>query len=290
MPAWRRVGVVTTVESAPASTERWTNQWKELYEEVINTGLCTGCAGCVVSCPHEVIGYKHEEGHYKPFHLETELGHDNCVHGEKGCTSCTRACPRFRTWEQDADMHLFGKTRDDNAMYGRGTPTTGERSANSGQRRRLTMLSVRSSFIAVASVSAGRAMTVPSAIMRFITSSPSSVRTTQSVQALSSPMPPVEMSACSAEKSGHILQPSRVHLWHSFRSISWYEPSFIQIWKTPLMFIFTMSSLRKPYLARKSSSKIASSNVFEHSRPMLKRNGLPVLPTLRFHITGSTDD
>ena len=109
---------MTTVETAPASTERWTNQWKELYEEVINTGLCTGCAGCVVSCPHEVIGYKHEEGHYKPFHLETELGHDNCVHGEKGCTSCTRACPRFRTWEHDADMHLFGKTRDDNAMYG----------------------------------------------------------------------------------------------------------------------------------------------------------------------------
>ena len=85
---------MTTVESAPASTERWTNQWKELYEEVINTGLCTGCAGCVVSCPHEVIGYTHEEGHYKPFHLEEELGKDNCVHGEKGCTSCTRACPR----------------------------------------------------------------------------------------------------------------------------------------------------------------------------------------------------
>ena len=109
---------MTTVETAPSPTERWTNQWKELYEEVINTGLCTGCAGCVVSCPHEVIGYQHEEGHYKPFHLETELGHDNCVHGEKGCTSCTRACPRFRTWEQDADTHLFGKTRDDNAMYG----------------------------------------------------------------------------------------------------------------------------------------------------------------------------
>ena len=109
---------MTITETAPAGTERWTNQWKELYEEVINTGLCTGCAGCVIACPHEVIGYKHEEGNYKPFHIEEELGLDNCGHGEKGCTSCTRACPRFRTWEPDADRHLFGKTREDSAMYG----------------------------------------------------------------------------------------------------------------------------------------------------------------------------
>ena len=109
---------MTITETAHAGIERWTHQWKELYEEVINTGLCTGCAGCVIACPHEVIGYKHEEGNYKPFHIEEELGLDNCGHGEKGCTSCTRACPRFRTWEPDADMHLFGKTRDDSAMYG----------------------------------------------------------------------------------------------------------------------------------------------------------------------------
>ena len=46
-------------------------------------------------CPHGVIGYKHEPGQYVPFHLEEELGLSNCGHGEKGCTSCTRACPRF---------------------------------------------------------------------------------------------------------------------------------------------------------------------------------------------------
>lgn len=109
---------MTVTENTPAATERWTHQWKELYEEVINTGLCTGCAGCVIACPHEVIGYKHEEGNYKPFHLEEDLGLDNCGHGEKGCTSCTRACPRFRAWEPEADMHLFGKTREDSEMYG----------------------------------------------------------------------------------------------------------------------------------------------------------------------------
>ena len=109
---------MTITDSPTATTERWTHQWKELYEEVITTGLCTGCAACVISCPHDVIGYEHEEGKYKPFHLEEELGLDNCVHGEKGCTSCTRACPRFRAWEPEADMQLFGRTLKDEEMYG----------------------------------------------------------------------------------------------------------------------------------------------------------------------------
>ncbi len=104
-----------TVTEAPT---RWTAQWKELYEEVITTGLCTGCAGCVVTCPHDVIGYEHEEGKYVPFHLEEELGPDNCIHGEKGCTTCTRACPRFRAWETAADMHLFGRVREPDEMAG----------------------------------------------------------------------------------------------------------------------------------------------------------------------------
>jgi coenzyme F420 hydrogenase subunit beta len=109
---------LTITEPAAPATERWTAQWKELYTEVITTGLCTGCAGCVVTCPHDVIGYEHEEGKYIPFHLEEELGLDNCIHGEKGCTTCTRACPRFRAWEPAADMHLFGKVREPDQMAG----------------------------------------------------------------------------------------------------------------------------------------------------------------------------
>ncbi len=103
---------------APAKKERWTFQWKELHDEVITSGLCTGCAGCVIACPHDVIGYKHEPGAYKPFHLEDELGPTNCGHGEKGCTSCTRACPRFRDWEGEANEHLFGFDREPDAMAG----------------------------------------------------------------------------------------------------------------------------------------------------------------------------
>ena len=102
---------------ATAST-RWTAQWKELKAEVIDTNLCTGCAGCVISCPHDVIGYDHEQGGYRPFHLEEELGPDNCIHGEKGCTSCTRACPRFRLWEAQADDHLFARTRTEDEPAG----------------------------------------------------------------------------------------------------------------------------------------------------------------------------
>jgi len=108
---------MTSVESAPTK-ERWAFQWKELFEEVITSGLCTGCAGCVISCPHDVIGYNHEQGGYKPFHLEDALGLDNCVHGEKGCTSCTRACPRFRAWEPQANEHLFARDREPDEVAG----------------------------------------------------------------------------------------------------------------------------------------------------------------------------
>lgn len=110
---------MSTTEAAPAPKKaRWTNQWKELYEEVIDAGLCTGCAGCVISCPHDVIGYQHEQGGYKPFHLEEELGATDCVHGQKGCTTCTRACPRFRDWESEANEHLFDEERQPDAMSG----------------------------------------------------------------------------------------------------------------------------------------------------------------------------
>jgi coenzyme F420 hydrogenase subunit beta len=85
--------------------------WAHLYSEVVTSGLCTGCAGCVVACPHDVLGYEDGEGVYKPFHLEEEGGPGGCGHGDRGCTSCTRACPRFRTWESEIDTHLFGRTR-----------------------------------------------------------------------------------------------------------------------------------------------------------------------------------
>jgi coenzyme F420 hydrogenase subunit beta len=111
-------GTADAAAPAKPKAERWSFQWKELYDEVITAGLCTGCAGCVISCPHDVIGYDHESGGYKPFHIEEELGPTDCGHGQKGCTSCTRACPRFRVWEPQANEHLFDRDREDDEVAG----------------------------------------------------------------------------------------------------------------------------------------------------------------------------
>jgi coenzyme F420 hydrogenase subunit beta len=100
--------------------ERWRAQWVELFEEVVTSGLCTGCAGCVVACPHDVLGYDDTGGVYRPFHLEEEGGPGGCGHGERGCTSCTRACPRFRSWETEIDTYLYGREREAEELSGVG--------------------------------------------------------------------------------------------------------------------------------------------------------------------------
>jgi coenzyme F420 hydrogenase subunit beta len=93
-------------------------QWAELFTEVVTSGLCTGCSACVVVCPYDVLGYNDQDGVYKPFHVDADGGPDNCTHGLKGCTLCTRACPRFRTWEPDIENHLFGRPRTDEEVAG----------------------------------------------------------------------------------------------------------------------------------------------------------------------------
>ena len=109
---------MTATDTPAPAKERWRAQWAELFTEVVTSGLCTGCAGCVISCPHDVLGYDDQNGVYKPFHLEDELGPSDCGHGQKGCTSCTRACPRFRNWETEADTYLFGREREPDEMAG----------------------------------------------------------------------------------------------------------------------------------------------------------------------------
>jgi coenzyme F420 hydrogenase subunit beta len=105
-------------DAAPAKVKADKAHWAHLWDEVVTSGLCTGCAGCVLACPHDVLGYDDTLGVYKPFHLEDEDGPGGCGHGDKGCTSCTRACPRFRHWETEIENFMFKRERDADEVDG----------------------------------------------------------------------------------------------------------------------------------------------------------------------------
>lgn len=92
--------------------------WAHLFQEVVTSGLCTGCAGCVIACPHDVLEYNDEGGVYRPWKVEADGGAEDCTHGVKGCTMCTRACPRFRAWEPEIDTFLFGRSRTEDEVDG----------------------------------------------------------------------------------------------------------------------------------------------------------------------------
>ena len=93
--------------------------------------------------------------------------------------------------------------------------------AVAGQRFRLTRLSLLRRVTAPGSSSIGRVSITPAASMSLNSSSPFSVRRRVSVQSPKAPMPPVEMSACSAAKSGQLVQPSLVQACASFSGTSW---------------------------------------------------------------------
>jgi len=92
--------------------------WAHLYREVVTSGLCTGCAGCIIACPHDVLHYDDDHGVYRPWKVDEDGGPTDCTHGVKGCTMCTRACPRFRTWETEIDTYLFGRERTADEVAG----------------------------------------------------------------------------------------------------------------------------------------------------------------------------
>lgn len=92
--------------------KRWTSNWADLVAETVSTDMCSGCASCVVACPKNVLSLDaawHPTLSRSAWHEESA---SQCSHGERGCTLCTRACPRFRAWEPQADTQLHGRPRD----------------------------------------------------------------------------------------------------------------------------------------------------------------------------------
>lgn len=80
--------------------------WRELYRYVVSTQLCSGCAGCVVECPYDMLTY---EADTPKQHFLPNMPADFCLVAEnRPCDFCARACPRLGDWEVDARKMLFG--------------------------------------------------------------------------------------------------------------------------------------------------------------------------------------
>ena len=76
--------------SERAEAARWTHSWRDLSDQVIDQGLCTGCSGCILACPRHVLTLDPES--WRP-QLSSEAWADEdpgaCVYSDRGCTMCT---------------------------------------------------------------------------------------------------------------------------------------------------------------------------------------------------------
>ncbi|HZS15606.1 MAG TPA: Coenzyme F420 hydrogenase/dehydrogenase, beta subunit C-terminal domain [Candidatus Dormibacteraeota bacterium] len=89
-------------------------QWRELYAEVVDPGLCMGCAACVIACPRGVLAYAGE----RPVQTDAESGADGCRFGDAGCTVCAKACARLRPQTVMLESAVMGRAHRDDEPAG----------------------------------------------------------------------------------------------------------------------------------------------------------------------------
>jgi coenzyme F420 hydrogenase subunit beta len=95
-------------------TENGRKHWKHLYEEIVSTEICCGCAACVVACPHKVL----EMQDFDPVQTDARSPFDNCIHGEEGCSLCAMACLRLDPHIDVIEQMVFGERRRDDQPEG----------------------------------------------------------------------------------------------------------------------------------------------------------------------------
>jgi len=80
--------------------------WRDLFNDVINRGLCTACGTCAAVCPLDLISMSGEE----PLATEEErkIAEDKCIE----CGQCYACCPGERVEMDDLERKLFNRTKN----------------------------------------------------------------------------------------------------------------------------------------------------------------------------------
>jgi len=113
-----------------AATRGPVQHWRDLYAEVLDPGLCSGCGACVVACPRQVLGYDGD----RPVQTDAESGLDSCRFGDAGCSVCVRACARFHPDMEAMETAVLGRPRRAEESWGVSIDVVAARALDSGVR------------------------------------------------------------------------------------------------------------------------------------------------------------
>jgi coenzyme F420 hydrogenase subunit beta len=104
--------------SGSPGSQKWRAAWGDLVAAVVDPGFCSGCGGCVIACPWGVLSLDTQSWVPRLDPAARAGEADHCVHEERGCTVCARACPRLGDWESEGERAALGRTRDAEEVLG----------------------------------------------------------------------------------------------------------------------------------------------------------------------------